>query len=123
MQTMGVDYLMVTETEIFDCTYGLLSLSNTTNAEFRECSMSDSRDLSMFEFSACSDLIFDTCEITGNVSDYGGFINSINSYYIQFQNCVFNENTYELFINEVDEYQSDYENISFENCTMDGKAM
>lgn len=115
--------LTVTDTEILDCTYGLVSLRSSGDAEFRDCSMHDSEDFFMFEMISCVNIVFDGCEITGNRSDYGSFIDSTYSNYISFRNCAFNGNTYEQFLNEDAGGESDDYSIAFENCTVDGEIL
>lgn len=77
----------------------------------------------MFEMISCVNIVFDGCEITGNRSDYGSFIDSTYSNYISFRNCAFNGNTYEQFLNEDAGGESDDYSIAFENCTVDGEIL
>lgn len=124
VEMYNVCELMVSDTEIYDCTYGLVFLSMVSYAEFRECRLYDSREFSMFEISDCFSILFDSCEVSGNVSDadYSSFINNRESYGITFRDCSFHGNTYDYFVNEVgeDEYG---EAVSFENCTEDGRNL
>lgn len=123
VETQNVWGLTVEDTEIYDCTYGLVSLSLTANAVFADCRLSDSQGFSMFEICNCSNICFETCEITGNIVDsiYYSFINSNDSWDVVFRDCVFKGNTYATLVNEVDTSEND--TVVFDNCSVDGKRL
>ncbi|MBP3206080.1 MAG: right-handed parallel beta-helix repeat-containing protein [Lachnospiraceae bacterium] len=100
-------------TEIYECTYGLVSLSNVGTALFQNCEMRDSGDLAMFSIWGSYDIAFDNCKIHDNVtsSDYGTAFISLEDEYsdVTFRNCEFTNNTYKQLTNGT---------VSFEKCTI-----
>lgn len=111
--------LWVEESELFDCTYGLVELSSVDVARFRNCTFRNSKEFSMFSFYDSYDVLLQDCQILGNHSDSEAypFISAPNSWKVLFQNCVFKENTYHTFLAETDTLSM--ERIVFENCLMD----
>lgn len=111
--------LCVERTELYDCTYGLVELSNIEEARFRNCTFRDSREFSMFSIHDSYDVLLEDCQIVGNHSDSEGypFISAPNSWKVRFENCEFKENTYHTFLAETDTLSM--ERIVFENCLMD----
>lgn len=111
--------LWVEESELFDCTYGLVELSSVDVARFRNCTFRNSKEFSMFSFYDSYDVLLQDCQILGNHSDSETypFISAPNSWKVLFQNCVFKENTYHTFLAETDTLSM--ERIVFENCLMD----
>ncbi|MBQ8117495.1 MAG: right-handed parallel beta-helix repeat-containing protein [Lachnospiraceae bacterium] len=100
-------------TEIYECTYGLVSLANVTNALFQNCDMRDSSELSMFSMWSSYDIVFDNCKIHDNVTSTNyetSFIHLEDEYSdVTFQNCEFTNNTYKQLTNGT---------VSFEKCTI-----
>ena len=111
--------LWVEDSELFDCTYGLVELSSVDVASFRNCTFRDSREFSMFSFHDSYDVLLQDCQILGNYSDPEAypFISAPNSWKVRFENCEFKENTYHIFLAETDTLSM--ERIVFENCLMD----
>lgn len=110
-------------TELFDCTYGLVELSNVDEASFRNCTFRDSKEFSMFSFHNSHDVILQECQIFGNHSDSAQypFISAPGSWKVRFENCEFKENTYHYFLAETDSLSM--ERIKFENCLLDGEKL
>ena len=103
----------MTDTDIYECTYGLVSLQGCGPARFKNCTMRDSRELSMIYLSGVYDVEFEDCEFRNNVSN--GFEDSyfveIGEYdSVTFRNCAFINNEFAAF--------SNYE-VNLENCTSD----
>ena len=115
--------LCVEGTELFDCTYGLVELSNVDEASFRNCTFRDSKEFSMFSFHNSHDVILQDCQIFGNHSDSAQypFISAPGSWKVRFENCEFKENTYHYFLAETDSLSM--ERIKFENCLLDGEKL
>ena len=111
--------LWVEESELFDCTYGLVELSSVDVARFRNCTFRNSKEFSMFSFHDSYDVLLQDCQILGNHSDSEAypFISAPNSWKVLFQNCVFKENTYHTFLAETDTLSM--QRVVFENCLMD----
>ena len=101
----------VINTQIYECTYGLLELESTDNILFKNCVLRDSQGFEQFIMNYCNNIKFEDCKITGNKVDYDNvFISNTDSHYIVFENCSFKDNTYKEKIND---------GIEFTNCTFD----
>lgn len=98
----GAWEITVEDTDIYDCTCGLVCLRSTSQATFTNCNLSDSSGFGMFELSDCYDLLWENCNITGNVvnNSLWNFIECYNSWDVTFQNCQFRNNSYEQMVNE-----------------------
>lgn len=84
----------VKNSDIYDCSYGIVSLSNCYESTFENCTMRDSDGYSMFDLRNSWGITFRDCTITNNVSDgYFAFIESTANSNV-FENCIFKENTY-----------------------------
>jgi len=103
--------LRVSDTDIYDCTYGAINLIDCNEAHFEKCKFRDSREYSILDIPECSSIYFNDCEITGNESGkYCALIDARDTYSVSFTNCKFKDNKYEEF--------SIGENITFEKCDM-----
>ena len=100
----------VYDTEIYECSYGLISFYNTGNVTFKDCNMHDSREFDMICLQDCWNVLFDNCSITDNVVEYetNYLIKAIGDD-ISFKDCRFEGNYYNNFKNG---------NASLENCTI-----
>ncbi|MCR5178364.1 MAG: right-handed parallel beta-helix repeat-containing protein [Lachnospiraceae bacterium] len=103
----------VTDTEIYECTYGLVSLSQSGSFNFKNCVMRDSKDLDMISLNSIYDVTFEDCEFRGNSAmsyDTCSFV-SLGEYdSATFRNCKFIDNEYYTFSNR---------EVVMENCTSD----
>lgn len=103
----------VERTEIYECTYGLLSLTQIGNATFTDCLMRDSSDMDMIDISGCYEVVFDNCEFKNNNAkgyETCTFVN-LNEYdKVTFRNCKFSNNEYYAFSNR---------EVTLENCESD----
>ena len=105
--------MKVEDSEIYECTYGLLSLSNVYTASFKNCVMRDSCELSMIYTNSCYEIVFEDCEFRDNDSryDYCYFIEQDEYDDVTFKKCKFKNNKYYLFSN----YQVKMEDCDMEN--------
>ena len=86
--------------DIYECTYGLVSITNSDTIRFHNCEMRDSKDLNMFDLAESYSILFEDCRIHNNDSSeaYEGlFINSEEYADVTFKNCEFTENVYQRF--------------------------
>ncbi|MBR1770469.1 MAG: right-handed parallel beta-helix repeat-containing protein, partial [Lachnospiraceae bacterium] len=105
--------MQVNDTEIYECTYGLLSLNSVSDAVFQNCEMRDSGDLTVFYLPSCYGIVFEDCDIHDNRSteNYNGQFVELDTEYgdVTFWKCRFNNNTYRKF--------SDY-SVTLDQCTV-----
>lgn len=109
--TYGAKGLEVSDTEIYECSYGIVSLVNTADASFFNCVMRDCSGYSMFEFYNSEKIKISSSKIKNNLSDpeYSAFIAADEEAKdIVFENCIFENNTYNEFCNN--------KNVVFDNC-------
>ena len=110
MYTYGVK---VTNTEIYECTYGLVSLEQVGDVLFKDCVMRDSGDLSLICTRDAYDVLFEGCEFSGNRAnayEEAYFVSSGEYDRVSFKDCSFKDNEFSAF--------SNYE-VTLENCTSD----
>ena len=101
----------VTDTDIHDCTYGLVYLKNCGLSNFKNCKMKDSRELSMINCYSCYETVFEDCEFSNNVAnayDSCYFVELGEYDSVTFRGCAFNNNTFNVFSNS---------EVTLENCT------
>ncbi|SCY22781.1 Uncharacterized conserved protein YecT, DUF1311 family [Lachnospiraceae bacterium XBB2008] len=110
MYSYGID---VRNTEIYECTYGLLDLNGVNSVSFADCSFRDSEGLDMISLYNGSDVSFTDCEFSDNRCTYNGcdFVSLEEYCSALFTDCEFKNNEYYLFSNM---------EVSMENCTIDG---
>ena len=104
------DYINVKNTEIYECTYGLVRFYSSGNATFRNCNMRDSSGFDMIDLQNVWSILFDDCNITDNVVCYdtNALINS-NGDDVKFINCHFKGNSYHNLI---------FGGADLENCSI-----
>lgn len=112
INTQEVSDLKVVNTQIYDCTYGLVDLNTTDSAVFKNCVLRDSAGFNQFNIAYCNDIRFEDCNITENKNDSleSPFISSRESSDIVFKNCKFKDNTYEI---------KNKEDVEFTDCEFD----
>lgn len=88
----------IIDTEIYECTYGLIRLFHTDNVAFRNCNMHDSTGFDMLDLQNGWNIRFDDCNIKDNIVEYdtNALINS-SSDDVTFTNCHFEGNIYDNF--------------------------
>lgn len=108
----GTD-IQVSDTEIYECTYGAVDMTACKNAEVNSCLFRDCNGFSLFALSTCNDIHVADSEIknNGNETEFDSLISGSSSDDIVFSNCTFENNKYQMF--------SDNENIIFDNCKID----
>ena len=114
--------LTIEDTEIYECTYGLVWLSAVEVATFTNCSFMTSEQYSMFSFIGCYSITLDDCKIIGNETktEYSPFITCQDSLSVNFENCQFRGNDYQVFLEEGNNPPTN--TIVFTDCTVeDGK--
>ena len=112
ISSTGASNISVINTQIYECSYGLLELNNTYNSSFKNCVLRDSEGFSQFEMNYCGNISFEDCQITGNKAEgfQNLFIAASESKDIIFKNCNFKNNSYKTKSNE---------DIQFIDCTFD----
>lgn len=115
--TYGVeaDYtynINVTDTEIYECTYGLISFRNTGMANFKNCVMRDSSELSMINVYDSYDTVFENCEFKNNraAAESSYFVEMGEYDSVTFKKCSFSNNEFFTFSNR---------EVTMEDCTYD----
>ena len=106
--------MTVTDTDIYECTYGLLDLRYAGSTLFKNCTFRDSSDMDMICLYNAYDATFEDCEFKDNNCSWEGcdFV-SMNEYSnATFRNCTFTNNIYDEFADR---------EVVLENCTIDGK--
>ena len=109
IETTYCSEMNVSDTDIYECTYGLLSLFGTNYTHFNNCTLRDSSDLDLITTVDCSDIRFENCVFSGNSTD-SYFVRRNEYDDITFTNCEFKNNEYKEF--------SNYE-VTLENCKND----
>lgn len=108
VQTEACSYINVKDTEIYECTYGLIDLEYSQEVTFDNCIFRDTGEYDMFYIDYCSSVKVRNSVIKNNKSGvYSTFIGSYNSDDVYFENCDFDENAYFEFATE---------DVVFENC-------
>ena len=115
VESHNVWELTVTDTDIYECSYGLVTLSQTYDAVFANCRLTESQQLAMFKLMDCGNIQFENCEISRNTANQ--LIYAECCWNTVFCNCKFTENQYRIFMNDVDGEEN--QNVTFENCVFD----
>ena len=103
----------VTDSDIYECTYGLVSLTNGYSATFKNCTLRDSSDLSMIYVNSNYEVLFEDCVFSGNRADAYDtcyFVEQGEYDRVTFRNCSFKDNKFYTFSNK---------EVTLENCTSD----
>lgn len=115
--TYGIDAsstysVTITDTDIYECSNGLLQIYESGNMKFINCTMRDSREYSMINLYSVYDICFDGCTFTGNTVEYDNesFVQQDEYDEPVFKNCVFRNNKYKTFSSR---------KVTMENCTID----
>lgn len=103
----------VDDSDIYECTYGLLDLTGTSHMLFNGCSFRDSTGFDMIDMYNGCDATFYDCKFTGNECEYDGcdFVSMDEYSSASFTNCEFKDNVYSDFCDR---------DVNFDNCTIDG---
>lgn len=105
--TYGVDAynsydLKVSDSEIYECSYGLISLMECSNSTFFNCTFRDSKEYSMIYIPTSYNTCFKNCKFLNNkiTDDYSPFIDTNEYSNTTFENCDFKGNVYSTFSNQ-----------------------
>lgn len=105
--TYGIDAtnsydINVTDSEIYECTYGLLNLYDIGTARFSRCTMRDSKEYSMINIYSAYDVTFEDCIFANNevAYDYCYFVELGDYDSANFLNCTFKNNKFYTFANK-----------------------
>ena len=114
LEIKSTEYVNVKDTEIYECTYGLLDIYESSQLHFEKCTFRDSREMSMINVNSGYDLVFDDCSFKDNIIDpqYNSvcYFAELSEYSeVTFNNCTFDKNQYGLFSNR---------KVTMQNCTM-----
>lgn len=103
IQAYSIENLEVTDTDIYECTYGLVDLTYVYNAHFNNCTLRDSKDMSMICVESCYDISFDNCLFKNNYiePEYSTcyFVELSEYSDVTFTDCKFENNQYNKFAN------------------------
>ncbi len=104
IEASGCNNIKVTDTDIYECTYGLLSFSDVSTAVFKDCTLRDSSDMSMIDLYSSYDVAFDNCEFKNNridpeYKDVCYFVELSEYSDVTFNRCTFENNQYNVFAN------------------------
>ena len=112
ISAQGASNISVINTQIYECSYGLLEFNSTYNSTFKNCVFRDSEGFNQFEINYCGNISFEDCQITGNKAEdvQNLFIATSESNDIVFKNCDFKNNSYKIKNNG---------DIEFIDCTFD----
>lgn len=110
--------ITVENTDIFECTYGLVNLSQVSGMSFTDCSLTNSSGYAMFVLNECSSVLWENCSICDNTVESAewSFVESYDSWNVTFRECQFMNNTYERFFNKDD--SEDHGGVSLAGCTI-----
>lgn len=90
--------ITVENTEIYECTYGLVELSGCDGIKFNGCTFRDSGMFSMFVLDGCSGVSVTNSKIkNNNSSENSYFISAYDCSDIEFSGCDFSNNFYYNF--------------------------
>lgn len=106
--TVNSKSINVTNTEIYECTYGVVEILHSQDILFDKCIFRDSEEFDMFTIAESSNVGIHNSIIKNNESgEYSSLIGSYDSEKVHFKNCEFENNSYTNFVSG---------NVYFENC-------
>lgn len=113
VEASNTNHLFVDNTDIYECTYGLLDLQNCLNVAVRNSKLRDSKNLAMISAYQTYDFVIENTSLSGNASSFHGdssdvFITGNQCSDFVFRNCQFDNNHYGTL---------SVGNVEFENCT------
>ena len=93
----------VINTQIYECSYGLLDLYYSKNFNFSACSFRDSEEFTLINLQSCEELEFNNCTFTGNRAvESCSMISAGECSNITFNKCLFKDNSYSYFLSGED---------------------
>lgn len=111
--------ITVENTSIFECTCGLVYLSQVSGMTFKDCSMTNSSGYAMFELNECSSVLWENCSICDNTVENAewSFVESYDSFNVTFRDCQFKNNSYERFFNQ--DASGENGGVSLDGCVIE----
>lgn len=111
ISTYSTANMDVTDTEIYECSYGLVNLYVSSGIRFYNCIFRDSEEFSMFDINQCQDISVKNSVIKNNRSgEWSAFISTYESKNIEFIRCEFKDNLYTDFCSG--------QNVKFNECNL-----
>ncbi|MCR5107404.1 MAG: right-handed parallel beta-helix repeat-containing protein [Lachnospiraceae bacterium] len=101
IEAFNVYDMNVDKTDIYECTYGLVYLSEVGTVRFKDCTMRDSSDMSMITLRSGYDVTFTDCTIKNNRVEWDNepFVDLDEYSHVTFKNCTITGNSYDEFSN------------------------
>ncbi len=115
IEASGVYDVSVNNTEIYECTYGILDFYNVGNFYFKDCKFRDCSDMSLICVSSGYSIVFENCEFYDNEVAYSeNYFVSMQQEYddVTFKGCTFRDNKYFKFSNK---------DVTMENCNVEDR--
>ena len=109
--------ITLTDTEIYECSYGITSLYNVYSVAFDNCSVHDNMEYSLIWTSGSGGVEFRDCTFERNkvLNENDAFVYVNDSYGVAFRNCKFADNVYRRF----SEGDVEIDNCSFRDKSSD----
>ena len=100
----------VEDTDIYECTYGLVNVSNGGYYNFKNCVMRDTSGYDIISFFSSWDIVFENCNIKNNTTGpYDNYLVNAGDGTVTFVNCKFSGNEYDNMTNG---------DVVFEGCSV-----
>ena len=100
LETHECNSMFMYNSNIHDCSYGIMDLYNSTDFEFRNCSFFYNEFMSMLCFNNVKNAAFYDCEFYGNHCNGCAFIEADRYSTGTFEGCVFSNNAYGVLCGE-----------------------
>jgi len=95
-----VNGLTVSDTDIKECTYGIMTGSASSSLSFNNSNFYDCKGFTMMTFDNCNNVAFNACAIKGNISDTGWdnliFLSICDT--VAFNDCIISGNSMESLL-------------------------
>ena len=110
-----INNLNVINSEIYDCTEGIMQLIDCNNLFFTNSSFHDNEELSAFMLTNCNSFLLENCNITNNIcNNFSSLFYTNGCRNITMKNCTFRNNTYPSF--------GDKEEYNIIDCLIEDKS-
>jgi hypothetical protein len=109
----NVDHMKVVNSQIYECTFYIMTVTGGRNISFENCVFRDNREYTLVNVSETVNMSFTDCKFTGNRSEqsrHDGRMFSVTGTTISVTNCAFSGN-------KTDEPTQNNSNVSFANCS------
>ena len=117
VEAFQTDRIDVSDSSIYECTYGLLYLTNTSDAHFTNCEMMRSFGFEMFDLTNSYGVVFENCRIHDNDATAESYASKnlikLGEYGdVKLKNCTLTNNKYEQLADRT-------EGVTLESCTVE----